>query len=157
MLRDLPFQCDSQMAVILSAIGGLAGRGGDPTPRRLSRGVYEISHFSLGDLIPSALLKEKYPEDFPCASYGVCDSPGQFLGKFGGLLLADEKTFVVSMTHVSKKDQSPEGGWRWHKWGPYVGEGKPTCEYLYDEPGFDDGVYVYHVYEVVPEQEGSGP
>mgnify|MGYP000984510367 FL=1 len=40
------------------------------------------------------------------------------------------------------------GGWRWHKWGEYLGNGTPTCEHLDDEDEFNDGVYVYHMYIV---------
>ena len=80
--------------------------------------------------------------------YGVCDTPDAFLARFGELLKADERKFAMSFTHIDKKSQSPEGGWRWHKWGPYIGEGRPTTEYIYDEDAFDDGVYCYHIYQV---------
>jgi hypothetical protein len=53
-------------------------------------------------------------------------------------------------THVPKEPENAGrgGGWRWHKWGPYIGKGEPTTEYLDDEDGFADGVYVYHFYVV---------
>lgn len=84
-----------------------------------------------------------------CA-YGVCDSPEQFISLFRDTLEADERTFVVSFAHIKKKPENAGkgGGWRWHKWGPYIGSGKPEYEYLDDEDGFDDGVCVYHVYQV---------
>ena len=33
-------------------------------------------------------------------------------------------------------------GWRWHKWGPYIGTQDPQCEYLADEPEIKE-VFVY--------------
>jgi hypothetical protein len=47
---------------------------------------------------------------------------------------------------VIKANQSHEGGWRWHKWGEYIGKYEPQYEYLYDEPEIEK-VYVYHIYE----------
>lgn len=71
------------------------------------------------------------------SSYYVCDSPEQFIEKYGELLERDERRFIVFFTPMVKSEQSPTGGWRWHKWGEYVGEGTPTTEYLYDEPEFE--------------------
>lgn len=68
-------------------------------------------------------------------SYGVCDSPEQFLSKFGGILDSAVRRFVVSLTPVWRANQPCEGGWRWHKWGPYVGDHDPQHEYLYDDEG----------------------
>jgi hypothetical protein len=83
-------------------------------------------------------------------SYGVCDSPEQLLAHpLGKWVQASDRKFCIALAHISKADQSPEGGWRWHKWGEYIGEGTPTTEYLYDEEQFEDGVWVYHIYELV--------
>ena len=91
---------------------------------------------------------EDDPGYFFC--YGVCDSPQQFIDRFKKLLEEDERTFVVSFGHIKKEPEKAGkgGGWRWHKWGRYIGDGKPQCEYLDDEEFFADGVYVYHVYQV---------
>ena len=80
------------------------------------------------------------------SAYGVCDTPYQFIIRFYKLLKEDERTFVVSFTHIPKSN-----GFKWHKWGPYIGDGRPECEKLREELGFDDGVYSYHVYQL------SGP
>jgi hypothetical protein len=48
---------------------------------------------------------------------------------------------------ISKKDQPYVGGWRWHKWGKYIGDQNPMCEYIADEPEIDF-VYVYNLYKV---------
>jgi hypothetical protein len=47
-----------------------------------------------------------------------------------------------------KANQPKEDGWRWRKWGQYIGALEPTCEYIADEPHIDK-VYVYHIYEKV--------
>jgi hypothetical protein len=80
--------------------------------------------------------------EFNC--YGVCDSPTQFLDMYGEMLKKDSRNCVVSFVCIKKEDQE-EMGWRWHKWGPYIGLQKPTTEYLRDEPLIKE-VYTYHVY-----------
>lgn len=87
----------------------------------------------------------------------VVDSPAQWKAKFYDQLAADSEIWCAFFTHI-EKTPGQTGGWRWHKWGPYVGEGEPTREYLDDEPGFDDGVWVVHVHRVlVPFTEPVGP
>lgn len=133
---------DREVAV-LRAIGG-----DDPRPKPLAHvGCYLITHFNF-DMYIRGILVESYP-DLPLAmhAYGVCDSPGQLIQDFGEALADSARRFVVSFTRIQRADQPPSGGWRWHKWGPYVGHQQPTCEYLYDEANIEE-VYTYHVYEV---------
>jgi hypothetical protein len=80
-------------------------------------------------------------------SFYVCDSPEQFIERYGKVLEKDERIFAVFFTPMLKSEQSPEGGWRWHKWGEYVGDGEPTTEYLYDEPEFER-VYTVNITSV---------
>jgi len=82
------------------------------------------------------------------SSYGVCDSPEQFMESLGKLLSDSKEKFCVSFTCIKKEDQPDWGGWRWHKWGPYIGKGSPQHEYLYHEKLFDK-VYCYHIYHKV--------
>jgi hypothetical protein len=78
--------------------------------------------------------------------YGVCDSPAQFMEVHGEKLANDaRREFVVSFVSIRKREQHPTGGWRWHKWGEYIGTQDPQCEYLYDEPVIDE-VYTFHAY-----------
>lgn len=87
-----------------------------------------------------------YPklEGFNC--YGVIDTLAQFYQKFGKQLEEDDRKLVACFCHI-EKGEGPDG-WRWHKWGPYYGDGIPTQEYLNDEEEFDGGVYVFRVYMV---------
>jgi hypothetical protein len=95
---------------------------------------YDKSYFELG----------------PIFSYGVIDNPDQFLEKFGTILEGDKREISVFFTWMPKdpNNKGKSGGWRWHKWGEYHGNGTPTREYLDDEDEFNDGVYVYHMYIV---------
>src|ERR1035437_865715 len=86
-------------------------------------------------------------EELYCGSYGVCDHLENLMSTYPELQ-AEGRTFVVSMTAIRKEDQEAWGGWRWHKWGEYIGTQKPTCEYMHDEPEIDL-VYCFHIYEKI--------
>lgn len=140
-----------------------------PEPIDLFPGLYLTKTYNFNHLLPEGLLKDEYPFDpmgldigtwnewheqqtkaeQPTCAYGVCDTPEQLVEKYPGLVRAPGH-HIVAFTHVAKNPDNANlgGGWRWHKWGPYIGEGEPTMEYLDDEPGFDDGVFVYHIYEL---------
>jgi hypothetical protein len=77
------------------------------------------------------------------STYGVCDTPEQVIEKFG--LDKSELNVTVALTPIKKSDQPDCGGWRWHKWGQYIGDKEITSEYLYDETNIDV-VYVYHIF-----------
>jgi hypothetical protein len=159
MLVDAPLvKLDELSSNILSIIGG----GHEATADAVDQGLYVIHHFSFDMLMPRHVC-DQYPElHFSVATeyhgeventilncYGVCDSPAQFMEVAGQHLRDDIRKFVVSFTPILKSEQSSEGGWRWHKWGPYIGNQKRSgCEYLYDEPNIEK-VYAYHVYEIL--------
>lgn len=42
----------------------------------------------------------------------------------------------------------PMGDFRWHKWGQYLGEFEPQCEYFSEEEGIE-GVYAFDIFKVV--------
>ena len=79
--------------------------------------------------------------------YGVCDNYQQVLDHIPHLIDSDEK-FCVILTPVEKNAQPEDGGWRWSKWGEYIGNQKSSSEYLYYEPDIDL-VFVYHIYRVL--------
>ena len=80
-------------------------------------------------------------------AYGVCDSLENLLDVYPELKNSDRQ-FVVSMTKIDQDEQDEEGGWRWHKWGDYIGTQEPTTEYIYDEP-LIKRVYCFHIYEKI--------
>lgn len=80
-------------------------------------------------------------------NYGVCDNSHQVLKRYPELLADLDRIFVVKMTPIFKDEQPEYGGWRWHKWGQYIGDKNPQCEYIYDEEDIDM-VFCYHIYEI---------
>ena len=120
--------------------------GNDPHAKEIRTGVYEIGHFGSSCFLPGY---EQYPIDLSVGPYGVCDDAEQLLEACPELE-AEGREFVITLTPVLKANQGPAGGWRWHKWGDYIGTQKPQCEYLYDEPNIDK-VYCYHIYELKEE------
>ena len=46
---------------------------------------------------------------------------------------------------VFNRHDGKTGGWRWHKWGPYLGKHTPKCEYLDEEKNIDY-VLLWHLY-----------
>jgi len=76
-------------------------------------------------------------------NYGVCDNYQQVLDRYPELNDVNRK-FVLSLCKISKKENS---GWRWHKWGKYIGVQNSQCEYIDDESEIEE-VYVYHIYEM---------
>jgi hypothetical protein len=120
---------------------------------------WDQAHLDAGARIPANVetlyRRENWPQPDPddaesyeryLGAYGVCDSPEQLLSLYD--FEADPRKLVISLTHLRKADEPPSGGWRWHKWGPYVGKQKPQCEYLYHEPEIAE-IFVYHIYEVL--------
>lgn len=144
MLVDVPKWSPYDIAVFLEKMDG------GTVPLRLQKGMYQMKSFGLDNWMVDQ-VKEPYPsfgnnEDAFCC-IGVADSPGQIIAAGGRLLLAECTKYVIGLTYVSADEQPESGGWRWHKWGPYIGTGKPTTEYLHDEPELRH-VYVYHVFEM---------
>ena len=105
-------------------------------------GIYEISHFNAHRLLPEY---DALP-DLHIAAYGVCDNYTQVLEQCPELVGNVYRKFVLVVTKVTKQSQPAEGGWRWHKWGPYIGTQNAQHEYLYDEPDVEE-VYCYDIFE----------
>ena len=128
---------------------------------RLQKGIYQCGHWQFDseimdevsslypdggdiDLFPPTKREWDLQRDiFP---FGVCDSPTQLLEAYD--FEKDPRKFVISLVLIERKKQSHEGGWRWHKWGFYIGDQNPTHEHLFDDIHIDQ-VYTYHIYELV--------
>lgn len=132
-------------------------------PQRLALGIY-LAHFNFDHEIEH-LIQESYPfsarwkvywdkPDYVPGSipydlpddFGVCDDYTQILAKWPELE-SDPAHFIVALSLVRKADQESEGGWRWHKWGPYIGTKNPQHEYLYDEEDIEE-VFCFHIIEL---------
>lgn len=97
----------------------------------------------------NGFIEEKCNENIvdEWVQYGVCDNYKQILERYNNLLSNPNKNYVIGLSVVERKNQSPEGGWRWHKWGEYIGTQNPEHEYLYDDTHIDK-VYCFHIYEI---------
>lgn len=117
--------------------------------KEIEKGIYQVGHFNFENLIPFDLeFDDAYPRfSKGQGSYGVCDHYSQIFGEIPEILNSTERAFVISITEINKNTQPSDGGWRWHKWGEYIGNKEPQCEYLYDEPEIEK-VFVYSVYEL---------
>ena len=112
--------------------------------KQIQEGCYEITHYGSSAWPPGY---EQYPKfKSHHSSYGVCDNLSQILQKIPEIEQDQNRQFIITLTPVIKKNQSRRGGWRWHKWGEYIGTQEPTTEYLYDEPIIKK-VYAFHIYE----------
>lgn len=116
---------------------------------RIQQGVYKSRWWNFELEFRS---RQDFALDYPDLgsdfdAFGVCDSPEQLVGKLPASVAEGPNKYVVSMVEVRRSDEPPEGGWRWHKWGGYIGDKTPTTEYLHDEPEID-AVWTYHVYAV---------
>lgn len=142
MLVDAKFRRpDQTMSMILA----LAGGGGPVIPERIGEGMYLCGHWSIDQL---TAVRKRYLEDewtsLDFATSGVCDTPEQAVEKLG---LRDRPEHVfVTFVRIRRDDQPRSGGWRWHKWGDYIGDKEPQFEYLHDEPDIEE-VYTFSVYE----------
>lgn len=148
----------------MECILGVMGGGANPKPMRLHRGVYVSSHFSFENYLRKlargfwdlkrsdeahfwirADVQTDDGDTFDC--FGVCDSPEQFFNhKIGKLIETDHGKYVVSFTKIDKGGQPPKGGWRWHKWGKYIGEKNPKFEYIYDEGPEIQEAHCYQIF-----------
>lgn len=82
------------------------------------------------------------------SDHGVCDTPEQVLEKWPQLA-TDPRRFIIFFTEVRREHQSERQGWRWEKWGPYIGTKDSQAEYLYDEPEIES-VLVFQVLQMKP-------
>lgn len=80
------------------------------------------------------------------STYCVCDNPEQAVTYWQARAAEPDRSYLILMTPIHRKSGNT-GGWRWHKWGPYIGTQEPTCEYLDDEPEIEM-VYVASIYEL---------
>lgn len=76
-------------------------------------------------------------------SYGVADSIEQIYQHYRFLEASPTKYAIMCKTIYA--DNS--GGWRWHKWGKYIGKHEIKCEYIADEVGIEK-VIIFSVVEI---------
>ena len=155
------------------AIKGAEERGDDsdrfPICLPMARlGCYEstfnLEHFLIPDLCNVRVIPRYYGPsvedgtdeswdrwhewlDSRTEEYGVADNLQQVLAHFDAEIQDREHRYVLEMSEVVRADQPEHGGWRWHKWGTYIGAYDITTEYLYDDPTIDR-VWCFSIHEV---------
>ena len=88
--------------------------------------------------------KESYESGDVWCSFGLCDNASQAIqfyndrkakGGFPG-------NHIITLTYMGKNS-----GWRWHKWGRYLGNFEPSREYFEDEEGIE-AVWSFHIIRI---------
>lgn len=112
--------------------------------------VYESKKYSeIYWSIPRDRLMDLVAYEKNVFSYGVADNLEQVVALYNN---NEDGWFkgnhVIFCTKILKDPTEPCSGWRWHKWGGYIGTRDPQCEYLNDEPDIDE-VVVFCIYKVI--------
>lgn len=82
---------------------------------------------------------------------GVADTIQQIKKKLKEQIEDTTRRYFIAVTPVFQdKNKDSHGGWRWEKWGKYIGNLDPKCEYLDDEEFGEDFicVLVFEIYEL---------
>lgn len=82
--------------------------------------------------------------NFEKATYGVADNIEQIKEYYKEEVSDKDKKYAICVTPVWQEleNKGKGGGWRWHKWGEYIGKLNPQCEYLDDEDFGEDFEFV---------------
>lgn len=151
MLKDLTYQTTlpSFISKTIAEINGVDLSREDAYFEHYETGVYRHDGyiFNFDKFIEDnccEAIADKYFGSF----YGVCDDYKQVLKNYKDLVEDKSRNYVIGLSTVTRESQPSEGGWRWHKWGNYIGTQNPQHEYLYDDKHIDK-VYCYYIYEIV--------
>lgn len=119
----------------------------------IDKGVFEYYDYNTDCMLIH--LDIKFDEHLYCVEknneyfslYGVCDNYKQILEKYNWLENDNDK-YVIGLCKVIKTEQPKKGGWRWHKWGDYIGTHEITQEYIADEENIDF-VYCFNIHKII--------
>ena len=81
--------------------------------------------------------------------YGIADNVEQIKDYLKKYIDVPDEKYIIAVTPVFQH-KGEKDGWRWHKWGPYIGTLNPQYEYLDDENFGDNFKYVlcFELYKV---------
>ena len=82
--------------------------------------------------------------------YGIADNVEQIKDYLKKYIDDPDEKYIIAVTPVFQH-KGEKDGWRWHKWGPYIGTLNPQYEYLDDENFGDNFKYVlcFELYKVL--------
>lgn len=113
----------------------------------------EFEEFKGSPNIPFTQSYEVFKPTYHKSQYGVADSIEQVKEYYKEEIEDTTNKYFISLTPVwqVKKNKGKSGGWRWHKWGKYIGKLNPQKEYLDDEEFGDDFKYIicFHLHKVL--------
>lgn len=109
---------------------------------------YEVMRTSHGEL--DQLVNEGYTGKGKLRASGLADNEDQVLARFKHLENHKGK-FVIEMHPVLRKNEPELHGFRFHKWGEYIGDFDINREYLYDQKDMD----VIYVFSIIPLSSGQ--
>ncbi len=78
---------------------------------------------------------------------GVADNYQQVLAAYPLAVQHPTRRFCLSVTPIRRSEAPAKGGWRWKKWGRYLGTQEPAADYIADEPIIEE-VVVFRWYEL---------
>lgn len=81
-------------------------------------------------------------------AYGMCDNSDQIMHIVGKVLEQDHRKWVVSVHPIFRGHEPEHDGFRFDKWGPYVGTRKLTHDYLYDCTDIEY-MCTWHIYQII--------
>ncbi len=123
-------------------------------------GMYVEVNFRFDEFVEYPDYRPSYEDEFKLFAphykkeqFGVADNVQQVLDYFFEECQDLDKNYFILMMPVkqNKENKGKGGGWRWHKWGEYIGKLPRKYEYLDDEdfdnveefPGY---VICFHIY-----------
>lgn len=146
MLKKLNITVTKPKGLVLQMLSQINGTLTDAEVITYKDGVYENPHYSSCN--GEFWLQEMGIEVIDgCVDYGVADNYEQILEYYSSKVNDPKHNYVILLSEVRKDKQPSEHGWRWHKWGKYIGTQNPQYEYLYDEENIEK-VYCYLICEV---------
>lgn len=94
--------------------------------------------------IPPKQSYDLFAPNYNKGAYGVADNIEQIKEYYKEEIQDPNRKYFIYCTPVcqDKENKGKGGGWRWHKWGEYIGKLDPKCEYLDDEEFGEDFKYV---------------
>lgn len=117
------------------------------------RAIYEAIDFQGLNLFSMVKYKIVKDEDgFDKSISGVCDNIDQILKTHHDIIIDTNKKYAIVTHKIYQHDQPSKMGWRWKKFGPYIGEHDIGTEYLYNEDLSDinqDYIIIFRILEVI--------
>lgn len=113
----------------------------------------EFEEFKDDNNIPFKQSYELFAPHYEKSQYGVADNVEQLKEYFKEEIEDQNRKYFIALTPVFQEPENKGrgGGWRWYKWGPYIGTLPRECEYLDDEDFGPDFEYIicFHIYEIL--------